>query len=407
MRSFRYPHSALLLSISAFLTVSTTQAQWKTATTLQSGATDAANAFGIGDKVYFGGGSFAARAFGEFNPATHQWTRKADMPTEHMQRSFGVSFVLGNKGYVAFGQSDTSSDFSIQQGSVTNDLWEYDPTNDKWTQKANLPGPARDGAFAFTINNKAYIGAGVDTAFMYLGDFYEYDPVADKWTQKSDVPTGPIGFPMAFTVGNLGYIVGGGQPNEVSDAWSYDPSKDEWNPISPFPGTPRQAGAGFSIDTLGYAGLGEAQYTTAFSDMFSYNPKSDKWSSATAVPYKNGLGWPTVATLGQTVFIGGGADKNFSFSNVLYSYSFAQAGVDEAVAPIAATYPNPTTDYVRIALPARHEKVMVSIINEAGITIRKEETVDDQLSLSGLGSGIYNLQITSGEYHTTQRIVKQ
>jgi len=300
------------------------QAQWVKKANIPLGGTDAAMSFAVDGKIYFGGGTLPTNAFYEYDPATDKWTRKADLPIVHSIRAFGVSFAVGSKGYVALGQSDTSISFASQQGSVTNDLWEYDPTANTWTQKANFPGVRRDGAMAFVIGDKAYVGAGVGPDFFYAGDFFEYDPASDKWTQKSDLPSGPIGFPMGFSIGSMGYMVGGGNPNEVTDAWSYDPAKDEWNEIRTFPGDARQAGAAFALDSLGYVGLGEAQYTKSFSDIYSYYPKTDEWTKVRPnFPYALGVGWPAVAVIGSTAYIGSGADQNFSFKDFWYAYSAA------------------------------------------------------------------------------------
>jgi N-acetylneuraminic acid mutarotase len=315
--------SALLLCAS----VLTLDAQWAKKANLPTGANDAANAFAINGKVYFGGGSSTTKGFYEYDPATNKWTRKADIPAK-IVRAFSVSFAIDSKGYVATGQSDNSSgDFAKSQATVTNDLWEYDPSSNAWTQKASLPGKPRDGAMAFVIGDKAYVGGGVDSTSNYVGDFYQYDPSSDKWTPKASLPTGPIGFPFGFAVGGKGYMVGGGNPMEQSSAFAYDPIKDEWSGIADYPGTARQAGAAFEIDTLGYVGLGMAQYDTSFADIYSYNPKTDEWNQASPdFPDALGLGWPTVAVLGTTAYIGSGVEfPAFTFKNTWYSYSTVQA----------------------------------------------------------------------------------
>ena len=45
---------------------------------------------------------------------------------------------------------------------VTNDFWEYDPSTNTWTQKADFGGTARNWAVGFSIGNKGYIGTGYD-----------------------------------------------------------------------------------------------------------------------------------------------------------------------------------------------------------------------------------------------------
>ena len=55
-----------------------------------------------------------------------------------------------------------------------NDFWEYDPTTNTWTQKANFGGTPRDGAVGFSIGSKGYIGTGeinhLDLFIMIFGN---------------------------------------------------------------------------------------------------------------------------------------------------------------------------------------------------------------------------------------------
>ena len=47
-------------------------------------------------------------------------------------------------------------------GSNTNlgDWWEYDISNDTWTQKADFPGNDRHHPYCFSIGDYAYVGFG-------------------------------------------------------------------------------------------------------------------------------------------------------------------------------------------------------------------------------------------------------
>src|SRR5438105_15750964 len=117
MRFIRYSLCALVMGF----TVPNVHAQWTKKANVPLGATDAACCFAIGTKVYIGGGSVVSKAFFEYNTTTDRWTPKAPLPVAKLLRSFGVSFAIGSKGYVALGQSDTANG---GQPSVTNDLWQ-------------------------------------------------------------------------------------------------------------------------------------------------------------------------------------------------------------------------------------------------------------------------------------------
>ena len=102
-----------------------------------------------------------------------------------------------------------------------NDFWEYDPTTDKWTKKADFPGGARYDAVGFSIGNKGYIGTGWG-----YKDFWEYDPVADSWKRKDDFPGGGRSKMAYFSTGTKGYVAGGQtMSGDTADFWEFDPTK--------------------------------------------------------------------------------------------------------------------------------------------------------------------------------------
>ena len=53
-------------------------------------------------------------------------------------------------------------------------FWQYDPDQNFWTQKAELPGTPRNSAVAFEAGGKGYVGTGYDGTNK-LKDFWEYD----------------------------------------------------------------------------------------------------------------------------------------------------------------------------------------------------------------------------------------
>jgi hypothetical protein len=90
----------------------------------------------------------------------------------------------------------TLATFSIRNiGYVVNQrpgqpvrLWAYDPTLDKWTRKANFPGPGRGRGVGFALARKGYFGIGITPDGQGLRDLWQYDPVADHWQYVTDYP---------------------------------------------------------------------------------------------------------------------------------------------------------------------------------------------------------------------------
>jgi len=180
----------------------------------------AAVAFVIDKKAYVGTGfdfklpGTVFNDFWEYDPDSNNWIKKADFPGGDLWD--GVGFSVSGKGYVGIGTFASC---------VCNHLWEYDPVSDNWTQKNDFPGTNRLGAAAFTIKNKAYVGFGKTPSgihFNNLNDLWEYDPFADSWTQKTgnNFINGPN--PVAIGNNNRGYVFSGNQ------MFIYLSEKDQW-----------------------------------------------------------------------------------------------------------------------------------------------------------------------------------
>ena len=203
------------------------------------------------------------------------WTKKNDFVSGKRERA--VAFSIADYGYVSTG-IDTAE-------VLLKDLWQYDPNSDTWTQKADLPGPARRDAIAFSVNGKGYVGTGIDNASALVGnklkDIWEYDPTLNAWTQKADFPgSGGNGvyFATAFSADNKGYVCGGkwGPSLYSSQLWEYKPSSNQWIQRANFPGGVRYQLSSFSIGNQGYVGLG-ANQDTYKKDFYRYNPGSNQW----------------------------------------------------------------------------------------------------------------------------------
>jgi hypothetical protein len=61
---------------------------------------------------------------------------------------------------------------------------------DSWTQKASVGGTQRNDAVGFSIDSlgKGYVGTGGDGTGGFLNDFWEYNPSTNVWTQKANYP---------------------------------------------------------------------------------------------------------------------------------------------------------------------------------------------------------------------------
>jgi N-acetylneuraminic acid mutarotase len=230
--------------------------------------------FGAGKYAYLGLGygiSGNTHVFYKMDTTNGNWTFAMNFPGSAVENA--CAFGINGKGYVVFGADD--NDVRL------NNLWEFNPGSNTWTQRAACPGNARMGAVCFVINNIAYLGTGVG-ASTFLSDFFKYDPALNSWSSVASFPGANKSFQGAFAVNGKGYIVcgdnnGGGFSKAV---WEYDPGMNAWTQKGNFPGTARHTGSGFDINGKGYYGFGTDE-VTRFNDFYEYDPLTDQWSQAT------------------------------------------------------------------------------------------------------------------------------
>jgi hypothetical protein len=146
---------------------------------------------------------------------------------------------------------------------------------DPWTQKASIPNGGRYGAVAFSIGGKGYIGGGYHTNGGFRTDFYEYDPSSDTWTRKADMPI--VGYGMtAFSTSGSGYVL------YAKQLWQYDPEGNAWTPRAGYPGNGSYWQSAFVIGDRVFAGTGSNDWGYRYSDFFEYSEAQDKWYSRTS-----------------------------------------------------------------------------------------------------------------------------
>jgi len=244
------------------------------------GARIGAFGFSVGNKGYLGAGAAPNGIrfdLVEYNPETNKWTRKADFPGG--ERVDAVTFTIGNKGYVGSGIGFGNS--VVNNNGFQNDLWEYLPTTNTWTRKADLPVTQYQAASsaAFSIGNKGYIG-------IFCGDFklFEYDPTQDKWTQKASVALGNRRHVIAFSIGNKGYVGLGikhsnkdGSDSFINDIWEYNPDTDTWVRKADFPGGGRSGAVAFTIKDKGYVSTGSLSNNELKNDLWEFDPLNNTW----------------------------------------------------------------------------------------------------------------------------------
>jgi len=150
-----------------------------------------------------------------YDPTTDVWTKLTDAEHAYLLTS---AFAIDKNFYVGAGY----------QGRNLRSVFSFDTESKKWTQVASLP-EGRVLSNGLTIHNKGYIllgryWAGVQNGGRLLSDIVEYDPNENAWTKRGDLPGEARQNAVVFTIQGRGYIVMGENDSHcLSDVWSFKP----------------------------------------------------------------------------------------------------------------------------------------------------------------------------------------
>jgi N-acetylneuraminic acid mutarotase len=204
------------------------------------------------------------------NDFVNEWTKKPNLPAEARHRAAGA--MVGDKCYIGTGH------YNANAVSEFKDWWEFDPSTNSWTQKADVPGIGRYGAYYFADAKKVFVGMG-KSSWNFFNDFYSFDPITNTWTTLAPFPGGGRATGVSVYCKNKGYVglgYGNGQPN---DWWEYDIATNVWTPKAPFPGGGRLSPFWFTLNDKCYVGTGSHT-----QDMFEYDPATNLWTPKANFP---------------------------------------------------------------------------------------------------------------------------
>lgn len=266
-------------------------------------------------------------------------------------RGSAVCFQIGNVAYVGTGANTqkteekerfrdfykcevTGNDITVDElyyrryGSVNVPIaWSA-----RWDRTAigvtSMPdaAPARNGAVAFSLNGKGYVGLGYD-GIRYLKDFWEYDPegtpnpadypsLSDSikalfsktgsWRRIADYPGDSCRYAVAFVIDGNAYV-GTGEDydyNYLSDFYKLDGTTLKWTPIKSI-GNSRSQATAFSYKGKGYVFGGVSSGPVDWFEC--YDPVTDKWDrlsrTGNHTDYEFDDDYGSLTTYGCTSFI--------------------------------------------------------------------------------------------------------
>lgn len=226
------------------------------------------------------------------------------------------SFILNNEGFILGGLDD----FGFKRK-----MYSYSSSQNDWDSELSIGGLNGDGlergsASSFSINNKGYICLGQGASSAYLNDLWEYNPETQSWTQKADFVGTPRKQAVSFAIHNFGYVGTGQDATGLrKDFYKYDPLLNVWTQLNDFAGTARRQAVGFSMDGNAFVGTGDDGVLK--NDFWMYVGLTDTWiqkASFPGAPRSGATGWGTF----PTAFIATGEDVNFEFKKDVWEYNY-------------------------------------------------------------------------------------
>lgn len=323
----------LFFGIAPFLTFS--QNQWTIKDSVNGAPRSVSSAFVVDGEGYI----MAGLDDGGFRRSVYSYTFFQDDWDDELpigglnggglERGSASSFSILNKGYICLGQGETNPFF--------NDLWEFDPTTDSWSQKADFIGSPRRQAVAFVLNDIGYVGTGID-ASGFRKDMFKYDPTTNAWTQINNFGGTARKEAVAFSMGGQAYLGTGDDGVKKNDFWQYEPTTDSWIQKANFPGTARKGAVGWGTFPSGFICTGEDINFDYKNDLWEYNYFSNSWVQR-ADYMGSGRTNAVSFLIDDIAFVGTGYDGELK--DDMYAYRRI-VGIEElAEMANVSIYPNP------------------------------------------------------------------
>jgi N-acetylneuraminic acid mutarotase len=258
-----------------------------------------------------------------------QWIQVADFGG--LERDDLVAFTCNERAFVGSGMNAGYQ--------VNNDFYEFKADLNQWQSIPNLPGLPRQYAFSFSFTDVAIVYAGIDQAGNDLKDGYQYHPQNNSWTNVAAYPGNGSRGCASSTLNNSGFVGLGRSNGNImhNDWWQYQSANDTWTQKTSFPGAARNLSTCFESNGMIYVLGGIGANDVALNDIWQYNPLQDVWQLlALALP--SALGNTAHCKVKNTgVLIGGFNGQNVYSNEALQFDAFNESWINIPPIPINGT----------------------------------------------------------------------
>ncbi len=191
--------------------------------------------------------------------------------------------VLDGKAYVFAGRD--------KNGKYLNDLWQYDPETDNWTDLGTTPLNPRVKCVCTAYEGALYLGlgfgvGGVYNKNSYLCDWWRWEPGTNTWTRLAEYESQRTISPVPYICGERIYTIYGTDGCFSRDITYYDIPSDSWHtePEDWHRAKSVFGGVGASVQGRCFFGLGNNTFN--LSQWFEVSLPTDTWTQRHSLPGK-------------------------------------------------------------------------------------------------------------------------
>jgi N-acetylneuraminic acid mutarotase len=286
--------------------------QWKLAAPSPFARVESPTAVVDGKMYLFGGFTEDLDASNEldvYDPANDSWTRKKDMPARLTHLNPAVD---GNTIWFAGGFKGK------HPGPVTAEVWKYDVAADAWSAGPPLPQRRAGGGLVVLQRRLHYFGGYKADRDTNAGDHWSL-PLegGNQWQREADLPD-PRGHVSAAVLDGKIYALGGDHGHDITQidvksCHRFDPATKEWSQLAGLP----DGRSHFESSTIVYKGRilivgGRCNSCqpprNVVGDLLEYEPKANTWLVVGAMPEK--LLAPAAAIISGRIVVTGGGLNN-------------------------------------------------------------------------------------------------
>lgn len=358
------------------------------------------------------------------------WIQKSSFGGVGRHRAVGCA--TENIGYLGLGHVNGSGvDISYK------DWWEYDPSSDTWSQKANYP-VNNHGATSFVVNDQPCVGGGS----ALNGEFFKFDPIQNTWNPIAACPFFNPGDTQGFSVNNKGYVYVGTNMAEYdpsSNSWAltaappmtfgswtcsfaiegsgyvkagnklyeYKPEHNTWTQRANFPGTSSGGSYGFSILQRGFVTCGYVGGLSTVTDqVWSFYPGTNSWQMELAFPGTNRR-FPVAFAIHNRGYFGTGTNGINLNDFWQYNPTINTSDINELPSISWKIYPNPSSDFLQIHFDNElgHETYGEMYDLTGKLVLRTPLTLgDNELDIQSLTPGTYVFCVEQNGVKTSKQV---